>query len=55
MSQKHCNKYHVKFCLTKAKFYAPMNTKWQKMLYLICCVNFFLTECNGFLGRFTLH
>ncbi len=32
-----------------------MNTKWQKMLYLICCLNSLLTECNGFFGRFTLY
>ncbi len=32
-----------------------VNTKWRKMLYVICCLNLLLTECNDFLVRFTLH
>jgi len=40
--------YHV-------KSYAPMNTKWQKIIYLICCLNLLLTECKGFLERFMLY
>jgi hypothetical protein len=26
-----------------------------QMLYLICCLNLLFRECNGLLGRFTLH
>ncbi len=32
-----------------------MNTKLQKMLYLIYCLNLLLTESNDFLGLFMLH
>ncbi len=39
------------FSPTLAKSYAYMNTKWQKMLYLICCLNLLMTERNGELGR----
>jgi hypothetical protein len=28
--------------------------KWQKMLYLKCCLNLLITERNGDLSRFTL-
>jgi len=49
-----CSKYRVKFCQTIAKSYAPMSTKWQKMFYLICCLNLLLRECNHFFERFML-
>ncbi len=50
---------HLRFFLLNLTdnviYSGPMNTKWQKMWYVICCLNLLLPECNSFLGHFTLH
>ncbi len=48
-------KYFLPYLSDCVIFSAPMNAKWQKIIYLVCCLNILLRACNDFSGYFTLH